>query len=248
MWKGQSVSVIFPCYNEEKGIIKAINDFFSTGYVDEIVVVDNNSTDKSAELVRPTKAKLVSEIRQGYGFALIRGLSEATGDLIVMTEPDGTFLAKDINKLLAYSDDFDIVLGSRTRQEMIHPEANMDFFMKNGNRAVAKLLEFLFRTTSLSDCGCTMRLLNRNTLQAILPYFTVGTLHFLPEMIILGQYLGANMIEIPLNYCARIGESKITGNTKITAKVALKMIAIIVGYRFKIWFGLAPKLRLTGEK
>ena len=119
MWNDQTVSVIFPCYNEEKGIVKAIHDFFNTGYVDEIIVVDNNSTDRSVELVKSTKAKIVSEKQQGVGFATLRGLAEASGDLIVMAEPDGTFLGKDILKLLAYANDFDVVLGTRIIKEMI---------------------------------------------------------------------------------------------------------------------------------
>jgi glycosyltransferase involved in cell wall biosynthesis len=243
MWHGQTVSVVFPCYNEEEGIVKAIHDFSNTGYVDEIIVVDNNSTDMSAELVKSTTARLISEERQGYGFALRRGLSEASGDLIVMAEPDGTFSAKDVLKLLAYADDFDMVLGTRTKLEMVREGSNMGFFMRKGNWLVAKTMEFLFNTPSLSDCGCTMRLVKRKLIKSMIPYFTVGKSHFLPEMVILGKYLGGTMIEMPVNYGARLGRSKITGNVMGTVRVGLNMVALIVVYRIKLWFGLSQDLK-----
>jgi len=57
MWKRKKVSVVFPCYNEEKNIKKAIEEFFSSGFVDEIIAVDNNSKDNSAKEIKKTKAK-----------------------------------------------------------------------------------------------------------------------------------------------------------------------------------------------
>ncbi|MCS7227688.1 MAG: glycosyltransferase family 2 protein, partial [Endomicrobia bacterium] len=109
MWRNKSVCVVFPAYNEEENILQAIEDFFSSGYVDEIIVVDNNSTDKTPELVKQTKAKLVKETKQGLGWAIRRGLKEAKADYIIIAEPDGTFLGKDVEKLLVYSDEFDLV-------------------------------------------------------------------------------------------------------------------------------------------
>ncbi len=66
-----------------------------------------------------TQARLVHEPQQGYGHATRRGLLEATGELIVLAEPDGTFLPEDILKLLVYSEECDAVFGTRTTQELI---------------------------------------------------------------------------------------------------------------------------------
>lgn len=245
MWQGKSVSVVFPVYNEEEGIVDACSDFFASGYVDEIVAVDNNSHDRSAELIRTTKARLVAEAQQGYGFALRRGLREATGDLIILAEPDGTFMGKDVLKLLAYSDDFEMVLGTRTTRELIWDEANMGFFLRGGNWVVAKMLETLFNTPSLSDCGCTMRLLHRAVAQRLGPHLTVGGSHFLPEMVMLGQMVGVRMIEIPVNYRGRLGMSKITGSFRTAIRVGVSMIALILRYRLGTWLGLGPHLDRT---
>jgi len=247
MWQGKTVSVVFPVYNEEEGILDAINGFLETGYVDEIVAVDNNSQDRSAELIRTTPARLVNETRQGYGFALRRGLREASGDLIILAEPDGTFMGKDILKLLVYSDDFEMVLGTRTTPELIWAEANMGIFLRVGNWVVAKMLQFLFNTSSLSDCGCTMRLIHRAAAQQIQDFLTVGGSHFLPEMIILSRLMGKCIIEVPVNYRARQGISKITGSFKTTVKVGLRMIELILRYRLLTWLGWGPRFDSGGN-
>ena len=80
MYKNKKVSLILPSYNEEEGIKKAIEEFNRTEIIDEIIVVDNNSTDKTAELIRQTNAKYYLEKIQGYGSAIRRGLRESTGD------------------------------------------------------------------------------------------------------------------------------------------------------------------------
>lgn len=237
MWQNKKVSVVFPVYNEEEGVVNAIRDFLATGIVDEIIAVDNNSKDRSAELIRTTPARLVTESRQGYGFALRRGLSEATGDLVILAEPDGTFLGKDILKLLAYSDDFDMVLGTRTTPQLIWKGANMKLAMRYGNWLTAKLLELLFNTGSLSDCGCTLRLFNRSAVKKIAPHLTVGGSHFLPETVILGCLMNLRIVEVPVHYCERLGISKITGSFYKTVKVAVRMILLIFRYRFLSWFG-----------
>ncbi|RMF94611.1 MAG: glycosyltransferase family 2 protein, partial [Candidatus Schekmanbacteria bacterium] len=78
MYKGYKLSVVMPCYNEEKalgGVIESIPSF-----VDEIIVADNNSTDRTAEIARSLGAKVVFEGRKGYGRAYKTGLKNATGD------------------------------------------------------------------------------------------------------------------------------------------------------------------------
>lgn len=232
MYKNKKVSVIFPAYNEEKNIVSAVQDFFDTGVVDEIIVVDNNSSDRTAEKTLTTKATLVKETQQGYGYALQRGLREAKGDLIIMAEPDGTFIGKDIFKLLAYSDDFKIVLGTRTAKELIWHGANMNFALRFGNILLAKIMEFLYSGPCLTDCGCTLRLLHKDSLRQIIDNFSVGKSHFLPEIVILALKKRIPIIEVPVNYRNRVGESKITGKFKGAFITALNMMGIIIRYKF----------------
>lgn len=233
MYNDKTVSVILPAYNEEKYIRLATQDFDLAGVVDEIVVVDNNSRDRTAEQAAQTTARVVLETKQGYGNALQRGLREARGDLIVMAEPDGTFVGRDVLKLLAYSDDFGMVCGTRTTRELIWTEANMGWFLRVGNVAVAKLLQLLYGGPSLSDCGCTLRLIHRTALAKFQDELTVGGSHFLPEMVILALRHHVQVIEIPINYRGRVGESKITGDLKGALVTGLRMVALIIRYKFK---------------
>jgi glycosyltransferase involved in cell wall biosynthesis len=231
MWQGHRVSVVFPAYNEEAGIAQAVAEFGDIEAVDEVVVVDNNSRDATAPRARAAGARVVNELHQGYGNALRRGLAEAEGEYVVLAEPDGTFMAKDVLKLLAYADDFDLVLGTRTTRELIWHGANMGWQLRWGNWVVAKLLQVLFGGPSLSDCGCTLRLIRRSAAERMLPRFTVGGSHFLPEMVCLALLNGLRLVEVPVNYRVRVGQSKITGSLGTTVRVGSHMVALILRYR-----------------
>jgi glycosyltransferase involved in cell wall biosynthesis len=238
MWQGSRVSVILPAFNEEANVAEAVADFERCEYVDEIVVVDNNSTDGTAARVASTTARLVRETRQGLGWALRRGLEEASGDYLILAEPDGTFLARDALKLLAYAEDFNVVLGTRTTRELLWSEANMGWFLRLGNILVAKLLEILFGGPSLSDCGCTLRLIDRAALTKIKPYLSVGGSHFLVDMTICALAQRLSVIEIPVNYRGRVGVSKITGTLRGTFVTGGRMLALIVGRRLRPRHGM----------
>ena len=234
MYNNNKVSVILPAYNEGKNIRKAVNEFFNTNVVDEVIVINNNSSDATLEEAKKTKAKIITEKKQGYGWAIRRGLKEATGDLVVTCEPDGTFVAKDIFKLLQYSDDFDAIFGTRTSKECIWDGANMNWFLRLGNVLVAKLMEYLFNGPCLTDVGCTFKLIKRPALNRIIKKFRVGGSHFSPEFMILCIKNKIKTIEIPVNYGSRIGTSKITGSFWKAFKLGMVMIGLIFSYKFNL--------------
>jgi glycosyltransferase involved in cell wall biosynthesis len=235
MWRTARVSVVFPTYNERDSIYEAIQEFLASGYVDEVVVVNNNAAAGTDEEVQRTTARLVHEPKQGYGFAIRRGLKEATGDLIIISEPDGTFRGHDVVKLLAFSDDFDVVYGSRTYRQFIWTGANMGLFLRWGNWAVAKLMEFLFNGTNLTDVGCTMRLVKRSALEQLEPHFRVGGSFFGPEMMLLSLMSGQTTVQIPVNYTKRVGTSAVTGDPVKAVKLGIRMIFLILEYRLRSW-------------
>ena len=234
MWNGRTVSVVLGTYAERDSIREVIDGFYATGVVDEVLVVNNNAQPGTREEVDKTDALQVFESKQGYGHAYRRGLAEATGDLLVLAEPDGTFLPRDIFKLLTYSDDCDAVFGTRTTREMIWNDANMGTFLKWGNWAVAKLVEVLFNTSHLSDVGCTYRLLTRETLEKIQPRFSVGGSHFGPELMLLVITSGARVVEVPVNYLPRVGESSVTGDLRKAIKLGIQMTGYILLFRLRV--------------
>jgi glycosyltransferase involved in cell wall biosynthesis len=234
MWNGKKVSIVLSTFNEKDSIRKCIDGFFATGYVDEVIVVDNNAIEGTVEEVLKTKALLICETRQGYGYGYQFGLSKVAGDLIIMCEPDGTFCPSDVVKFLAYtgSDNVDaeksmhVVLGSRTNATMILAGANMGMFLKYGNYFVAKMIELLFIKTAphLSDCGCTYRLITRNAYELMKPHFKEGGSAFGLEMTLLALRLGLPMCEIPVNYLERVGKSSVTGSFSGAFILGIKMI------------------------
>ena len=231
MFKGKKITLILPTYNEKDSIRKVIEDFEALGVVDEILVINNNAAAGTSEQVASTGAREIVEPVQGYGSAIRRGFVEATGDWMVVCEPDDTFFAEDLFKLLAYADDVDIVYGSRTVQDFIWEGANMGRFLRMGNWAVAKFLEVLMNTNSLSDVGCTYRLIQREALDFLLPKFRVKSNFFGPEMMLLSFRHHLSSVQIPVRYKERVGESSVTGDFKKAFVLGLQMIALIIGMR-----------------
>jgi glycosyltransferase involved in cell wall biosynthesis len=238
MWDGKRVSLILPTFNEKDSIRQAIEEFQASGVIDEIVVVNNNAAEGTSAEVAKTCAREIYEPRQGYGAAIRRGFREVDGDFVIVAEPDGTFCGRDVRKLLAYAEDFDVVYGSRTVKELIWEGANMGLFLKWGNYAVAKLMELLFNTTSLTDVGCTVRCVRRETLRQLEPLFTVNGSFFGPEMMVLSILRKHRIIQVPVNYTRRVGMSSVTGNRWVAFRLGLRMIALILGYRLRS--GLTP--------
>lgn len=227
------LSVVLPTYNEKDSIRAVIDGFFATGLVDEVLVINNNAVEGTSEMVAGSGAVEIFESRQGYGAAIRRGLAEASNELIVVCEPDGTFLPADIEKLLAYSDDFDVVYGSRTSQQLVWRGANMGIFLRWGNWAVAKYLEFAYNATSLTDVGCTMRLVRRDCARAISGRLRIDGSQFGPEMMLETLRGGYRVIQIPVNYMPRVGESAVTGDPAKAFLLGLEMIKLITLRRFE---------------
>lgn len=235
MWKGKKVSLIFPTYNEKDSIHQAITQSFATGLIDEVIVVNNNAKAGTAEEVSQTPAIQVFEQQQGYGYAIRRGLAEVTGDLIIISEPDGTFNEVDYLKLLVYHDDgFEVVLGTRTTKGFIWDGANMGWLLKTGNVIVAKFVEILFFShCQLTDVGCTLRLITREALQRIHQEFSVGGSHFGLEFLLLVLHNQLHYTEIPIHYLPRVGVSSVTGSRRKTVVLALRMLAFLTTFRIK---------------
>jgi glycosyltransferase involved in cell wall biosynthesis len=233
MWGDRTVTVVLMTYAERDSIRRVIEGFYATGFVDEVLVVDNNAEPGTIEEVEKTAARQVFEPRQGYGHAIRRGLAEAAGDLIVLAEPDGTFRPEDLVKLLAYSNECEAVFGTRTTRELIWRGANMGWFLRWGNWAAAKLVEVLFNTSHLSDIGCTYRLLDRSLADHLLASMRVGGNHAGPEILLLTIVSGARFVEVPVNYLPRVGRSSVTGDPRRAFLLGLRMIALILGFRWR---------------
>lgn len=233
MYQGFKISVVMPAYNEAAGIEQTVSAYRSLPEVDEVIVVDNNSSDDTKAIAQRAGAAVVLEAQQGYGYACQKALTSATGDFVFLVESDGTFRASDLYKFLAYAPEFDAVFGTRTSKSCIWKGSNMGLFLRYGNCAVAKLLEYLHNGPCLTDVGCTCKIFRRDALHAIAPHFTVGASHFSPELMILAIRSGLLCVEIPIHYQPRLGQSRITGSFWKAFFLGWKMIGLILLYRLK---------------
>jgi len=229
MYNGKTVSVVMSTYNEKDSIKNCISRFLASDFVDEVIVVDNNAVDGTCDEVQETNAKIFHEPKQGYGYGFQKALRKATGDMLIMCEPDGTFYPEDLLKFLAYTDCMEMVQGSRTNATMIFNKANMGLFLKYGNYFVAKLAEFLFLQSApnLSDCGCTFRLMTRKAYTLIQPMFRQRGSAFGLEITLLALRTRIPMCQIPIRYDERVGKSSVTGSFWKAFLLGLHMIGLI---------------------
>jgi UDP-N-acetylglucosamine diphosphorylase / glucose-1-phosphate thymidylyltransferase / UDP-N-acetylgalactosamine diphosphorylase / glucosamine-1-phosphate N-acetyltransferase / galactosamine-1-phosphate N-acetyltransferase len=230
-----SVSVVIPAYNEEFTIAKVVEDFKSHSHVDEVLVIDNNSSDQTGERARQAGARVLVETKQGYGNALQRGMKEASGDIMILTEADGSFHSKDVSKFLEYLKDCDMVMGTRTTRQMIEQAANMDPLLRWGNIFFGKLIELLWwgQEPRFTDVGCTYRAIWKNSYRKIEPLLSNPGPAFSPEMMIAVLRSRLRVIEIPVSYRQRLGgDSKHSADFQAKARTALKMLIATLKHRF----------------
>ena len=212
------VVVAITAYNDAEATAQVVKEFRKQPGVLEVLVVDNNSTDQTVDLSRAAGATIIREPRQGYGYACIRGLSEGLkardADIVVLTEGDGTFFADDLPKLLAYVSDADLVVGNRVVRGLVDQDSQMDHFFTWGNMAVAILLRLRFwdglhlGPAGLMDVGCTYRAIRRDALERILPDLSIGGNHFSPHMLLVAMAHNLSVVEIPIRFRRRVGQSK----------------------------------------
>jgi hypothetical protein len=214
----RKVTVVLTAYNDEMSIGTAVRDFAAHLRVARVIVVSNNSSDRTYERAQAEGAIVVNELRPGYGRCVHRCLSEAIrhddAELVVLSEGDCTFRAYDIDKLLAYAPHADIVNGTRTVEKLRQRQTQLTTFMFYGNLFVGKLLEakHLGRGT-ITDVGTTYKLCHRDALERLLPALDPSVnLEFNAHLLDRALGLGLVVVECPITFHARVGLSK-GGNT-----------------------------------
>jgi glycosyltransferase involved in cell wall biosynthesis len=204
------VSVVIPCLNEEENIeacvraaLAALEESHIAG---EVVVADNASQDRSAELARAAGARVVYEPRRGYGSAYLAGFAAARGRYIVMGDADLTYDFREIPRFVEKLDDgAELVMGDR--MDNIHPGAMPWLHRYVGNPVLTGILNVFFRT-GIKDAHCGMRALRRDVLPR-LDLRTVG-MEFASEMVIRATKENLDIRQFPIEYHPRGGESKLS--------------------------------------
>ena len=230
--------VVLTAYDDEESIIKAVHDFRSHPLVDEVIVVSNNSQDRTLDRAAEAGAIAVNEPCQGYGRCVYRCFHEAIArghDLIVLCEGDRTFRAYDLEKFLAYAPHADIVSGTRTSERLRARVTQLSTFMYYGNLFVGKLLEAKhLGCATITDVGTTYKLCRRDALIRLMPHLDPAVnLEFNAHFLDVALDQGCDIVECPVTFHPRVGVSKGGNVDNVRAlQVGLRMLfGIAWGWR-----------------
>jgi glycosyltransferase involved in cell wall biosynthesis len=204
MYKGQRITVVIPCLNEEQGIEKVLSRM--PGYVDQVIVVDNGSTDRTSEVARSFGAEVIREDVRGYGRSYRRGFGNATGDLIVTLDGDHSYPVDGISYLLEAFLHLDVDFLNASRFPVRDRHA-MSFKHKVGNLVLSLAMSILyFRWVRDSQSG--MWVLRRSILEEM--NLESNGMAFSEEIKIEAlKSKRIRFLEISILYTSRLGEIKL---------------------------------------
>ena len=202
MWLRKTVAAIIPLSKESDYLFDVVQDLDATSYIDEILIVGRFENIKYFKRIQKTRAKIIKVSRDSIGYALKRGIRSTKADLIIITQSDGAFQAKDISKLLSYSEDFDTVFASRTHTPLIEKNSGMTFSRRLVDDLFGKMISILFLSSNLTDVGCTLRLTNRKGWRRVAKECDSSSDIFLTQWLIAAAKKKLRFIEIPVNYTA----------------------------------------------
>ena len=203
MQRNLKISVVIPCYNEEDGVREVIGRMPKA--VDEVVVIDNNCTDRTAEVARSLGARVVAERTPGYGAAYKAGLAAATGDVIVTLDGDGTYPPEEIPRLVEALEQKGWDFLSASRFPLSDPKA-MNVSNRFGNWVLTAAAALLF-FKPIRDSQSGMWVFRRAALQRL--RLTSDGMAFSEEIKLEALLRNLRFGEEHIPYGARVGEVKL---------------------------------------
>ncbi len=222
------IAVVIPAFNEDSSILRVLEDIPS-GLIDEVIVVDNHSTDQTASIARAAGATVLFEPRRGYGSACLTGVAYALGrdyDVVVFLDADYSDHPEEMTMLVEKItlEKFDMVIGSRATGAI--QEGAMPPHARFGNWLATSLIRLLWRER-FTDLGpfraITAGALRRMGMRDTNYGWTV-------EMQIKAARMKLRSAEVPVSYRRRIGVSKITGSITGSIRAGYKILYTIARY------------------
>ena len=211
MLSGKKIAVIIPALNEEKTLPLVLNDM-PTDLVDEVVVIDNGSSDRTPEIAKEHGATLLFESKKGYGYPCLKGieyLRSKQPDIVVFVDGNYSDHPEEIIRLVKpmVEEDYDLVIGSRTTGSA--EEGALRVPVRFGNFLATMLIMVLYGF-KYTDVG-PFRAIKFNKL---LKMDMNDNLGWTVEMQVKAVRMKYRIREVPVSYRMGTGKSKITGNLK----------------------------------
>lgn len=235
MYKNRRITVVIPCLNEERGIVEVLARM--PAFVDEVIVVDNNSTDRTAELARKGGARVLHEEVIGYGRAYKTGLFQAQGDIIVTLDGDHSYPPDAISYLLETFLHSEVRFLSASRFPLKNKKA-MSFKHWCGNKLLSLAMSILYLRW-VRDSQSGMWVFERSALEEM--NLVSNGMAFSEEIkieAITRKRIGFK--EIYIDYSNRMGEIKLQ-----PWKDGVRNLQFLLRKRFHIGLGSAPKVTMA---
>jgi dolichol-phosphate hexosyltransferase len=212
----KKITVIIPCYNEEAGIAGVITSLprkalAAQGFEVEVLVIDNNSKDRTAEVATAAGARVIHEPKQGKGNAIRTGFYSISDDTnyVVMLDGDDTYRPEEILRLVEPIDSgfSRVVIGSRLSGKI--SEGSMRGFNRLGNWVFSHLVRYSYRV-NVTDVLTGYFAWHRDVIVALRPHLKSNGFAIEMEMITKMARLGEEIYSVPISYHARAGESSLS--------------------------------------
>ncbi len=205
MYKNHKISLVIPCLNEEDGLKHILPKM--PKFLDEVIVVDNGSTDGSATVAEKLGARVIHESRKGYGSAYLAGVPAATGDIVVTMDGDASYSSEDIESMLKpiVEDAADFVSGSRFP---LKDQVAMPLLNQIGNFGLTLIANILFWTW-MKDSQSGMWAFWKKVYVDIEPTST-GMAYSQELKIRAALNNKIRFVEVPISYHPRVGEVKLS--------------------------------------
>jgi hypothetical protein len=229
------VSLVMPCESPSVVVEDMLRQARRHPRIGEVLLVARRRDENLERLAATHCARIVLAgdlAREAYGSRFRAGIEQATGHIVVTTMDDDSFDLGDVDKLLAYICDADLVLGTRTTSQLAQQGSNLHWTARTGNYVLAKLIEALWpsRRARLTDVGCSFRAFWRESYARIACGIRSGGPSFAPEMIVEALRSRLWVIEVPINYCRASDEARVRIEHR-NFGVFLEMLGTIVGKR-----------------
>ena len=231
--KRKSITVAIPCYNEEKTVAKVINDFHRELPEAQIIVFNNNSTDKTAEIAKKNGAKIVFERRRGKGYVIQKMFQTINSDIFIMVDGDDTYFANDVHKLLEPVDkkEADMVVGNRINQDRNGFSTSHHF----GNMLFKYLLNYLFNA-KFADILSGYRVMSKKFYKNI-PLLAKG-FEIETELTLQSLERDFHIKEVSIQYKDRPkGSHSKINKFKDGYRIILTIVSLLRDYRPTVFFG-----------
>lgn len=196
------VSIVIPVYNEEKSILELVNRLKKFEYSNEIIVVDDGSTDNTYELIKDAGIKVIRHpYNKGYGAALKTGIRNSNSDIVLFMDADGQHKPEDVKTILEHMDTYDMVVGKRTKASKVS-------LLRRCGKKILKIVANYLSGREIPDLNSGFRAIRKDVVKEFM-HILPNSFSFTTTITLACFLAGYSVHYVPIDAPERMGKSKI---------------------------------------